>query len=310
MTRCLLDDIVVTGKSLDDHCTNLNKVLERLAEYGLTLNRKKCAFFKDSIQFCGHRLDREGIHKTQDKIEAVTRAPSPQNVSQLRSFLGLINYCNRFLPNLSTQLAPLYHLLKKGQKWCWSRHCQQSFEAVKELVSSDQMLVFYNPKLPITLSCDASPYGLGAVLSHVLEDGQERPVAFASRSLSRAEENYSQIDKEALALVWGIKHFHQYLWGVKFTLETDHKPLVSIFSPSKSISATAAARLQRYATFLTGYTYDIKYRKTEQHGNADAFSSPTHHCRETTSRCCCNLSIKSDREIASSSVSDQEGNTT
>ena len=272
MTRCLLDDIVVTGKSLDDHCTNLDKVLERLAEYGLTLNRKKCAFFKDSIQFCGHRLDREGIHKTQDKIEAVTRTPSPQNVSQLRSFLGLINYYNRFLPNLSTQLAPLYHLLKKGQKWCWSRHCQQSFEAVKELVSSDQMLVFYNPKLPIKLSCDASPYGLGAVLSHVLEDGQERPVAFASRSLSRAEENYSQIDKETLALVWGIKHFHQYLWGVKFTLETDHKPLVSIFSPSKIISATAAARLQRYATFLTRYTYDIKYRKTEQHGNADALS--------------------------------------
>ena len=231
-----------------------------------------CAFFKDSIQFCGHRLDREGIHKAQDKIEAVTRAPSPQNVSQLRSFLGLINYYNRFLPNLSTQLAPLYHLLKKGQKWCWSRHCQQSFEAVKELVSSDQMLVFYNPKLPIKLSCDASPYGLGAVLSHVLEDGQERPVAFASRSLSRAEENYSQLDKEALALVWGIKHFHQYLWGVKFTLETDHKPLVSIFSPSKSISATAAARLQRYATSLTGYTYDIKYRKKEQHGNADALS--------------------------------------
>ena len=97
-------------------------------------------------------------------------------------------------------------------------------------------------------------------------------MAFASRSLSRAEENYSQIDKEALALAWGIKHFHQYMWGVKFTLETDHKLLVSIFSPSKSISATATARLQRYATFLTGYTYDIKYRKTEQQGNADALS--------------------------------------
>ena len=180
-------------------------------------------------------------------------------------------------------------------------------------MSSDQMLVFYNPKLPIKLSCDASPYGFGAVLSHVLEDGQERPVAFASLSLSRAEENYSQIDKEAIALVWGIKHFHQYLWGVKFTLETDHKPLVSIFSPSKNISATAAARLQRYATFLTGYTFDIKYRKTEQHGNADALSRlplPTTVEKPCTSRCCYNLSIKSDREVASSSVSDQEGNAT
>ena len=117
MTQCLLDDIVVTGKSLDDHCTNLDKVLERLAEYGLLLTGRS-AFFKDSIQFCGHRLDREGIHKTQDKIEAVTRAPSPQNLSQLRSFLRLINYYNRFLLNLSTQLAPLYHLLKTGQKWC------------------------------------------------------------------------------------------------------------------------------------------------------------------------------------------------
>jgi len=120
MTWCLLDDIVITGKSLDDHCTNLNKVLERLAEYGLTFNTKKCAFFKDSIQFCGHRLDSDGIHKTQDKIEAVRKAPSPRNVSQLRSFLGLINYYNRFLPNLSTQLAPLHCLLRKGQKWCWS----------------------------------------------------------------------------------------------------------------------------------------------------------------------------------------------
>ena len=110
MIQCLLDDIVVTGKSLDDHCTNLDKVLARLAEYGLTRNRKKCAFFKDSLQFCGNRLDKEGIH---NKIETVTRAPSPQNVSQLRSFLGLINYYNRFLPNLSTQLAPLSSL-KKG----------------------------------------------------------------------------------------------------------------------------------------------------------------------------------------------------
>ena len=116
------------------------------------------------------------------------------------------------------------------------------------------MLCHYDPNIPIRLACDASPFGLGAVLSHELMDGSERPITFASRSLNKAERNYSQIGKEALGIIFGVKKFYTYLYGRKFTLITDHQPLVSIFNPRKGISTTSAARLQRHALFLTGYT--------------------------------------------------------
>jgi hypothetical protein len=154
----------------------------------------------------------------------------------------------------------------------WTKECQKAFREAKRLVTSDQVLCHYDPNLPIRLACDASPFGLGAVLSHVMKDGTEHPIAFASRTLNKAERNYSQIDKEALSIVFGVKKFHTYLYGREFTLITDHQPLVSIFNPKKGISVTSAARMQRHAIFLSGYTYSIEYRNTKRHTNADGLS--------------------------------------
>ncbi|XP_061164466.1 uncharacterized protein K02A2.6-like [Saccostrea echinata] len=270
--HCNMDDMIITGRTPEEHLKNLEQVLKRLDRYGLKANVDKSEFLKDKIEFCGHVIDAEGLHKTSKKIEAVLNAPEPKNVSELRAFLGLVNYYGRFMENLSTHSAPLYDLLKDNSKFVWSKSCRAAFEKIKELVTSDQVLVHYDPQKPVTLATDASPYGLGAVLSHVMPDGSEKPIAFASRSLSQTERKYAQIDKEALGLVWGVKKFHAYLYGRKFTLVTDHQPLVSIFHPEKGLPVTTAARLQRYAIFLSGFQYDIRYKNTKKHSNADALS--------------------------------------
>jgi len=217
-TQCYLDDIIVTGPDDATHLANLDTVLARLEENRLRAKRSKCEFFKDSIEYCGHKIDKHGLHKTQKKIDAVLRAPPPENWSQLCSFLGLVNYYHNFLPHLSTVLHPLNAFLQQDTKWRWSKDCEQAFIAAKRLIISDKVLTHYNPNLPLRLACDAFPYGIGTVLSHRMTDGSERPIAFASRSLTPAECNYAQIDREALSLVWGIKKFNQYLYGRRFTL--------------------------------------------------------------------------------------------
>ena len=140
------------------------------------------------------------------------------------------------------------------------------------MITSEQVLTHYDPGLPVRLACDASPTGIGAVLSHVMLDGSERPVAFASRSLTKTERRYAQIDKEALSIVWGVKRFHVYLFGRQFTLLADHKSLTSIFHPEKGVPAMTAARLQRYAMFRAGFDYKIEYKSTTKHCNADGLS--------------------------------------
>ena len=194
-------------------------------------------------------------------------------MSELRSFLGIVNYYARFIPNLSSVLHPLYNLLEKDRKWCWTKDSDEAFKTVKKLITSDEILTHYDPNLPLCLATDASPYGLGAVLSHIMPNGEERPIAYASRSLSTSEKNYSQIEKEALGIIWGVKRFNTYVYGRHFRLITDHEPLISIFGPKKGIANTTAARLQRYALFLAGYNYDIVYRNTKKHGNADCLAS-------------------------------------
>nr|XP_024658736.1 uncharacterized protein K02A2.6-like [Maylandia zebra] len=271
-THCYLDDILVSGPDKQTHLRTLKAVLGRLEDYGLRLKQEKCLFFQESVEYLGHIIDAAGLHKSPEKVRAVMEAPAPADVSQLRSFLGMLNYYGRFIPDLATVLKPLNELLSKEKKWQWTSACESAFQKAKERLASPKILTHYNPELPLRLACDASPYGVGAVLSHVMPDGQERPIAYASRTLSEAERNYAQIEREALAIVFGVRKFHQYLHGNKFTLLTDHRPLTSILSPVKGTPSMAAARMQRWALILSAHNFTLQYRKGAHHANADGLS--------------------------------------
>ncbi|KAJ7995326.1 hypothetical protein DPEC_G00243390 [Dallia pectoralis] len=269
---CYLDDILVTGKDEEEHLRNLDATLKRLRDYGLRVRKDKCAFFQSSIEYLGHVIDAQGLHKAPSKVKAILDAPVPQNVSQLRSFLGLLNYYGRFVPSLATKLKPLHQLLCRGKTWKWTEQCDEALVKTKEALLKSEALTHFDPALPIQLACDASPYGVGAVVSHIMPNGEEKPIAFASRTLNKAECNYAQIEREALSIVFGVRKFHQYLYGRKFTLLTDHRPLTSIFGPYTRIPSLAASRMQRWALLLSAHTYEIEYRKSEQHCNADGLS--------------------------------------
>ena len=251
---------------------NLGCVLVRLQQYGLRLKREKCMFLQTSVEYLGYLIDAEGLHATPQKIEAIVSAPMPQNVQELRSFLGLVNYYGKFIRNMSFITQPLNHLLGKSIPWKWTAECKKAFDELKEKLASTEVLVHYDVHLPVKLACDASSYGVGAVISHVLPGGEEKPIAYASRTLTQSEQNYPQIEKEALSLVFGVRKFHQFLYGRKFTLLTDHKPLLAILGPKKSLPTLATARMQRWALLLSAYQYEIEYRTTLEHANADGFS--------------------------------------
>ena len=267
-----IDDILVTGRTPAEHLDHLAEVLRRLQKAGMKLKRAKCEFFLPSVDYVGHTISADGLHTSKAKVEAILRAPAPRNVGELRSFLGLVNYYGKFFPDLATTLSPLYELLQKTTKWTWGQKQREAFAAVKDLLRSPHVLVHYNDKLPLILACDASPYGVGAVLSHRMPTGEEKPIAFASRTLTAVERKYSQLDKEALALIFGVRKYHQYLYGRHFELKTDHKPLVHIFSETKATPVLAAGRIQRWALMLGAYSYTIKYKKGEENSNADALS--------------------------------------
>ncbi|CAK1589460.1 unnamed protein product [Parnassius mnemosyne] len=253
-----LDDIIITGRNTEEHISNLHKVFDRLQSYGLRVKKEKCVFFAESVYYLGYVISKDGIHTCPDKIKAIVDTPVPTNVSELRAYIGMIMYYAKFVKNISTILAPLYNLLRTGIKFDWCDDCQRAFKKVKELLSSSKILMHYSSDLPIVLTCDASSVGVGAVISHLTPEG-ERPVAYASRSLTAAERAYSQIDREALAIVFGVRKYHQYLYGRKFILRTDHKPLTHIFGKKTGIPVMAASRIQRWAVLLSGYDYNIEY---------------------------------------------------
>ena len=268
---CRLDDILCGGFDDDDHLKTLSLVLDRLQNAGFKLNKGKCKFLQFSVTYLGHVIDSEGLHPTADKLKAIREAPAPKDVTALKAYLGLLMFYSRFLPNHATILAPLNDLMKADTKWKWTQKEQEAFEASKKLLCESHTLVHYDPDKPLFMSCDASQYGAGVVLSHRIE-GQYRPVAFASCTLSTSQRNYSQIEKEAFSIIFGLKRFHQFLAGRSFTIITDHRPLLTIFAPDKAAPMHTAAHLQRWSLILSSYKYELQFRKTTEHVDADCMS--------------------------------------
>lgn len=209
-----LDDILIGGKTEEEHLKILDEVLSRLENAGLRVKQRKCEFMKSSVEYLGHRIDSLGLHPLQDKVEAVKKAPTPKSVTELKSFLGLLSYYGKFLPNLSSTLHPLYQLDQKDQPWEWGPSQQRAFDKSKSLLTANSFLTHFDPSLKLTLACDASSYGLGAVLAQKMADSTEHPIGYVSRTLSKAERNYSQLEKEGLTCIFGIKKFHDYLFGL------------------------------------------------------------------------------------------------
>ena len=207
----------------------------------------------------------------QQKLKASTSALA-QKMYLSSSFLGMVQYHSRFIRNLSTLFHPLTTLLQKGTPWSWTAMCEQAFHAVKQQLTSATVLTHYNPDLELRMAADASPYGVGAVLTHIMPDGAERPIAYASRTLTQSERNFAQLEREALVLIFGVKKFHQFLLGRPFILVTDHKPLLTILGPKKGVPTMAAARLQRWALNLSSYTYSMEFKYSKENATADALS--------------------------------------
>ena len=238
-----LDDILITGQTEEQHLANLEQVFQQL---------------EAAVTYLGHQIDKNGLHPTEEKTKAILEAPTPKNTTELRAFLGLINYYRKSLPNLSMVLIPLYKLLKNNTSWKRSTEQAKAFQDAKNLLKSPRVLIHYDSSRPLMLTCDASPYGVGAVLAHIVDDNTERPIAFASRTLSKPQTNYAQLEKEALAIIFGIQKFHNYLYGRKFVIHSDHKPLMYILNASKSIPTMASPRIIRWSLMLSAYSYDNK----------------------------------------------------
>ena len=269
-TVCMMDDILIHGATREEHDLRLHKVLHRLSGLGMTLNADKCTFAQTSVKFLGHVVDGQGIRPDPDKVTAVVQFVTPTSVGDVRRFLGIVNQLSKFSPNLAEHTQPLRELLGKDRTWVWEDAQKLAFERVKKMLVASPVLALFDPNLETTLSVDASSYGLGAVLLQKQASGNLQPVAFISRSMTPTEKRYAQIEMEALAFTWACERLSDYLVGLKFHIQTDHKPLVPLFS-SKDLEELPV-RVQRFRMRMMRYDFTISHIPGNELIIADALS--------------------------------------
>lgn len=264
-TILFIDDLLVFGESKEIHDKRLRQVLERCRQINIKLNKDKCKVGLCELKYLGHIISEQGIQPDTSHTEAIKEMPKPNNIKDLERFLGLVTYVGSFIPNLSEKTHLLRELLKKDVAWHWEEGHDKCFNNLKKCLTSPPVLRYYSLDRPVTLSVDSSKNGLGACL---MQDGM--PVCYASRSLTRAEQAYAQIEKELLACVYACEKFYMYIYGrADVTVETDHKPLISIIN--KPI-ASAPARLQRMLLRLQPYTFKLVYKPGKYLYVADTLS--------------------------------------
>lgn len=261
-----LDDIIVYSTSLEEHIEKLRNVFQRLREHNLKVQPLKSEFLKKHVEYLGHELTPNGVTPNQRKVQDILNFPVPKTEKEIRSFLGLTGYYRRFIDNYAKITKPLTKCLKKKAKIIINDDFIKAVDKLKELITNEPILKYPDFEQPFILTTDASDFALGAVLSQN-EENIEKPVAYASRTLSNTETKYSTTEKELLAIVWACKHFRPYLYGRKFVIYTDHKPLTWLMSLKDPNS-----RLTRWRLKLAEYNFEIKYKQGSINSNADALS--------------------------------------
>lgn len=266
--RCLvyMDDIIVYSPTIHEHITRLTEVFKRLRKANLKIQPDKCEFLRKEVAYLGHLITEEGVKTNPAKVQCIQNFPIPTNEKEIKSFLGLTGYYRRFIPNFAKISKPLTRLLQKDIPFQFDSECMSSFNDLRNALTSDPILIYPNFDETFVLTTDASAFAIGAVLSQG-PIGKDLPIAYASRTLCSAESKYSTIERELLAIVWSVKHFRPYLYGRKFILITDHRPLTWLFSIKDP-----GSRLARWRLKLEEYDYKIEYKPGKINKNADALS--------------------------------------
>jgi hypothetical protein len=249
------DDILIYAATKEEHDDRLHQVLCRLQEKGMTLNRKKCLFAVPSLVYLGFKFSAAGVSPDPGKVRDIKECVPPSNPTEMRSLLGLANYCARFIPNFATMTSPLRELTRKNVTWEWTPRHAEVLKNLKESLTSEAVMDYFDPAKKSHVIVDASPVGVAAMLTQPDESGPHI-IAYASRALTAVEQRYSQMEREALAVVFGCERFHLYLAGTEFTIITDHKPLEPMFN---NPFTALPARIERWVLRLQQYHMNVEY---------------------------------------------------